>query len=146
MDMYTVKLKLMTLISESDSELTPQETHVIGDMFIPSYKLSANKYPIVTVKIFVTPSYVYGNKTPSLACGELYNYDFVAYVFATELIESRRLGDKIIDYLKINNKHSDTNIIDIINLGIQEAPTKHGAKALWRVEIRGTVITEESII
>jgi hypothetical protein len=146
MDIETVKLKLMDLISKADSSLVPRETHVFGNMHVPSYKLTASDFPIVTVHMKVSTDYMHGSKLPSVNYGEIGLYDFTCYVFATSIEDSRELADKIFDYLKMNGKHAEQKIIGIHGLNVQEGVLDYGAKRLRRTILTGTIWREENLL
>lgn len=145
MDTYTVKLALMNLISNSDSRLQPRQTHVLANWHIQSWQLTMDTFPIVTVRMQVRQTPIWSFKPPTIAHGELYFYDFTAYVFGETMATSRELADAIIDYLGQHNKDSSNHIIDIIALSVKESVPHHGPKRYWRVIVMGRLITEESL-
>jgi len=144
--MYDVKTKLLTLISLSSSDLQPQATHVLANWKTNVWKLRYNSFPLVTVRIIDgRETYQYGFKTPSLSHGQYFNYLFTAYVYGRTMNEARGLGDGIMDYLAQNNKHRDSNIIDITGLSIRESIMERGTQRMYVVIVSGVLITEEEI-
>lgn len=145
MDIYTVKLALMNLISNSDSRLQPRQTHILANWHIQSWQLTMDTFPIVTVRMQGKQTAIYGFKPPNVPFGELYYYDFSLYVFGDSMWTSREIADNVIDYLGANNKVPTSRIIDIVGLTIKENIPIHGPKRYWRTVITGRIITEESL-
>ena len=151
MDFFTVKNKLMNIISNADSTLTPSGQnstipHVLGNWHVQAWQLTSDKFPIVTVRLQGKNVPIWGFKPPTVQFGELYQYPFTAYVWATTITESRRVADCIIDILSQQNKYPDVKIVDIINITMHEGVQKRRyPKALWRIIITGDLICEEPL-
>jgi hypothetical protein len=145
MDIYTVKLKLMDLIAAADSRLIPRATHVLGNWHIQIWQKGYDKYPTVTVRLQGKQTPIWGFKPPTIVHGELYYYDFTAFVFSDSMQDSRMLADNIADYLGQHNKDATTHIIDIINIAVREHVTTVGPKRYWRMVVSGQVVTEETL-
>lgn len=144
MGMYEVKTKLLTLISNADSTLQPQATHVLGNWKTNIAKLPDSSFPVVTVRITNAAQIdAWGFRTPTKAYGEYYHYRFTAFVFSDTLTNTRELADKIIDYLLQNNKHVDVGIMDITEVTSREASSR--ARRKRKIEITGLIIVEESL-
>jgi hypothetical protein len=146
MGMYEVKTKLLTLVSLANVGLSPQTTHVLGNWKINIDKLEMSKFPIVTVRMAdASEEYQYGQKTPTKTNAQYGNYNFTAFVYALTLAQARGLADDVVDYLAENNKHVDTNIIDIRHLTVQETADKKGTRRYFKVIVTGTIMTEETL-
>ena len=142
MDYYTVKMKLMNMIAASDGRLSPRVNHVSGNWHIQTWQ---KNFPFVTVRIQARVMPRWSFKTPNIAHGELYGYDFTAHCFGESMEISREISDMIVDYLSIHNKQSDAKIVDITNLTTKESILQKGPKRYWRTIVTGTLITEEPI-
>lgn len=145
MDIATLKLKLMNMITASDARLSPRTTHVLGNWHIQSWELKFPDFPIVTVRVQGKQVSVWSFKPPTVAHGEIYSYSFTAHVFAETMEISREIMDNILDYLAIHNKQADTKIIDIINLTSRESVLQKGPRRYWRMILTGTILTEEPV-
>jgi len=145
MDTYTVKLALMNLIVASDSKLSPRATHVLANWHIQSWQLTMPKFPVVTVRVQMRQTAIWSLHPPTIAHGEVYYYDFTAYVFGDSMSSSREIADNIVDYLGQHNKDPANHIIDIVALSLKESVPIHGPKRYWRIIVSGRVWTEEPL-
>lgn len=145
MDTGTVKLALAQMIADSDPRLSPRTKHVLMNWHVPSWKLTMDTFPIVTVRMQMRQTPIWSFKPPTIAHGELYFYDFTAYVFGESMATSRELADAVIDYLGQHNKDPANHIIDIVALSVKESVSIHGPKRYWRTIVSGRILTEESL-
>jgi hypothetical protein len=146
MGMYEVKTKLLTLISNANSGLSPQTTHVLGNWKTNIDRLDSGTFPVVTIRMInATEDYQWGQKTPTKTNAQYYNYRFTAFVFALTLGQARGIADDIIDYLAEHNKDVTSGILDIIKLSVQETADRHGTQRYFKVVVDGIIITEETL-
>jgi len=142
--MYEIKTRLLTLISNSSSLLSPQSTHVFGNWRIDVFRLPYSSFPVVTVRMEEGMS-----SGPIYEGGSwfyLHYYDFTLHVHGRSLEEARNIGDDIINYLKLNNRKTDApTYYDIRNLAMREAIDDASARRLSRVIVTGTILTEETL-
>jgi hypothetical protein len=147
MDSYDVKLKLMDLISDASSQLSPRQKHVLGNWRLEAWELN-KEFPVVTVQLKMRQVPVYGFKTPTLSHAEYYWYDATLYVYHDSMTTSRDLMDAILDYLYQNNKqtvNATVKIIDMTDFVTREDIPMRGTRRYWRMVLRFVLICEESL-
>jgi hypothetical protein len=144
-----VKARLMAMLPLATAALSPEATHVSGNLNMSP--LNVQNMPVATVRIIpMETPVVYGRRTPSNVAGKMFEVDFTIYVYAkkdesghNEYAMSQAIADLIIDYLDANALgQSDYKIHNIYDLRSREADI--GSSNIRRVIVEGTMLTSRA--
>lgn len=146
-----VKDRLQALIALSTAALTPQATHVYGDININPVS-EAKNMPIAAVSVdpMRYMELVYGRRTPANVAGKMFEIDFVIYIYAKRTKGSEEtatmaqaIATLVMDYLDAQALgQSAYKIHNIYDLRMRESES--GASMLERMIIEGTALTSRA--
>jgi len=141
-NIYNIKKRLMTMISNSSPSLQPQEDHVLPNWHIKVWE--AKKAPLVTVKITRgrQERWNYGKQITHNKFGEYIVYHFTSFIFAKTRKDAQDLADAIMTYLLKNGYQKDVGILDMINFEYMESEPERGVYGLKRIILEGDIIVE----
>lgn len=82
--MYTIKMQLVTDISEADSSLSPKTTHVLPNLDDDVWKYDTDNFPIITVRIGPSSDreFFQGRQLGGGKMGNYVSYFFTAHIFS----------------------------------------------------------------
>jgi len=144
--MNTVKMKLCEHLSEADSSLSPQNTHVLPSSDEQMWKYDTSNLPIITVRI--GPSKInepiQGRQLGGGKWGNFVNYFFTAHIFAkineTEdedtIKTAMDLADNIEEHL-LRSKDDTTGIAYYYEITKRESPVNMAR--VMRVIVEGYI-------
>jgi len=159
--MTPVKNEMLRIISSSDDQLQPQETHVRPDWKIADFYVVEN-YPVVTLRLGTEDmtEHVYGRQLSATQRGYFVTYKFSAHVWAEKSYQlfdegadetqaqakpASELADKIMDVLLLYTGDETSGIWYFDKLTARESEPERGPQRLTRVIIEGYVLAKRPL-
>ena len=150
--MSIVKAKVISIIEDSDSSLTPITSpnewhHVIGNWRLKNWELQESRLPLVTVRLGTGrfTDVAYGRKITSTTHGLYVVYPFSAHVFAINATTGLKaknamdLADAVIEYLENYGGDATSGILYFYEMTARESEVEGGPTRFSRVIIEGFV-------
>ena len=150
--MSIVKAKVISIIEDSDSSLTPITSpsewhHVIGNWRLKNWELQESRLPLVTVRLGTGrfTDVAYGRKITSTTHGLYVVYPFSAHVFAINATTGLKaknamdLADAVIEYLENYGGDATSGILYFYEITARESEVEGGPTRFSRIIIEGFI-------